>query len=124
MGFHLDMSQVRRLADDLRDAAQSIEVKAEKVVAKGALNVKTQMQQEAVAFDSGTRHRKFAADISYDQKGLNAEIGPTLDDIGSVQLFYLGNYKTGPSVPDPSRAAEREAPKLSGALLDVGADIL
>ena len=121
MPFTID--QIIALADDLGSAPVKAILGSRTVVARGALNVKRQMQQEA----AGIAHAPgLPADISYtttvDATGISAEIGPTAGDVGSLALLYFGNSKTGPVVPDPLLAAEAEAPALQRFLEQVGVD--
>lgn len=126
MRLRIDTSEVADLASDMAGAGARVQPKVRQVMAKGALNVKNDMQNEVRAFSTGHPgrfHERFAADISYDFVGpLKAEIGATTDDIGSAQFMYFGNSKTGPLAPDPIRSMRKEAKPLARYVLDVGAE--
>lgn len=121
MGFTVD--QVIALAIDLGAAPGKAILASRAVVAKGALNVKQQMQRDA----AGIAHapgmpRDISYEVTVDGAGISAEIGPTAGDVGSLALLYFGNSRSGPVIPDPLLAAEAEAPALQRFLEQVGAD--
>lgn len=109
----------RELAADLGKQAAAVVPLAAGVVAKGALNIKTQMQAEAKSSGS---YRHFANSINYDTKrgGLEAEIGPdkskTQGALGNI--LYFGTSKNAPvlSIDEP---LEAEQPKFEKAITDI-----
>lgn len=118
MGF--DLTDVRTLSTDLGKIADSVVPEARKVIQRGALNIKKDMQREA----QGVEHAPaLPGDISYEtheqRGGIVAEIGPTRGDVGSLALLYFGNSKAAPRLPDPVHALEREAPKTADWLAKV-----
>lgn len=122
--MEVDFSQVDRLADELMAVPAEVEPKVRKVVARGALNVKNTMRDEA---QSGGSYRHFHRSISYDLEngGMAAEIGP---DKGRIQgalgnILYFGTSKNAPQL-DIMSGLNREAPRFERALIDVVEDIL
>lgn len=101
------------LAEDLGEEADTIRDRIRPVMAKAALNVKTQLRTEM----SEHRHFKPAAraityEISDRADGILAEIGPThgKDDPGSIAniAYFGGVHGGGATVPDPIGAGEAE----------------
>lgn len=123
-GFDIDMSEVATLARDLERAPIRAYDQIRKIVDRGALNVKNDMQAEAVG--SGTKSFvKMAASISYDTAitadGFSAEVGP---EIGKIQgslgfIAYEGSATSAPRLPDPQLALDRESVKFTDALAEV-----
>ena len=132
----VDDAEVRSLAVDLGVAGQRIKTDARAVIAKGALNIKSQMMAEA----SKSRHLKIARVISYDLRdtagGVEAEIGPTKGGEGSLAgIAYFGGsswrgrekpgrgWQQGPggggTIPDPQGALEAEAPAVEKYIGDL-----
>ena len=92
------------------------------VVERGALNVKNGMARDA----QGIGHAPaFPSSITYDMRGLSAEIGPDKTRrqgaLGNILAF--GTSKNAP-VWNHLAALEREAPRFEQALVDVGRGIL
>lgn len=120
----LDTSELRTLAVDLTHAAALPMEDVRGVVAKGALNIKTQMRAEM----SRSRHFKgITQSITYDTTigatGVSAEIGPDKDYKGGAlaNIAYFGSSRGGGTVPDPKGALEAEAPNVEqymAALVD------
>ena len=110
----VDVSELRKLASDLSNAPKLVRSEARAVVAKGALNIKNQMRDEA----ANSRHFRFAHTISYDLKvggdTIEAEIGPETGGVGSLAGFaYFGGVNGGGgTVPDPQGALDAEAPNV------------
>lgn len=105
------------LAQDLGEEAETIGARIRPVMAKAALNVKTQLREEM----SRSEHFKGATrDISYEivelTSSIVARIGPThgKDVPGSIaNIAYFGGVKGGGgTVPDPIGAGEAEAPAM------------
>lgn len=110
-----DTHELTELASDLGRAAKPAEVVA--VVRKGATNIKDDLRREAE-----TKHFQFARAISFDMVGaFAAEIGPERGSPGSIAniAYFGGRNGGGGTVPDPSGALMREAPKFEEALLDL-----
>lgn len=114
----VDITQLTKLAADLRTHSRKTPAAAVAVVAKGALNVKKDWQ----AAWSGLRHAPaLAAAVTYDTTvsadGVGAEIGPDKSRrqgaLGNVIEF--GTAKNAP-IPGGAPALEREAPKFEDAI--------
>lgn len=110
---------LRTFAADLGRARLSAIPAIRAVVAKGAVNVKTQMRADAAK----SAHFAIATTISYDLAvgGLAAEIGPVTGGAGSLaNIAYFGGVNGGGgTLPDPQLALDAEAPKFEQALADV-----
>lgn len=114
----IDWSQVEKLADDLESVPERLQAPFEKVVEKGALNVKNGMKADA--HNSG-HYRYFASSITYDRDGLEAEIGP---DKGRTQgalgnILYFGTSNNAP-VLDINGPLNREAPEFERQIQSIG----
>lgn len=118
------MSGAREFAAVLR-AAADIAPEAEKVLFKGAMNVKRDLQDKLRA----SKHFKgVARSITFDVDGLSAEIGPEKAS-GSggalANIAYFGGHAWGSSVfsggniEDPEAALKREAPVFEKHLLEL-----
>lgn len=109
----VDVSELRKLASDLSNAPKLVKSEARGVVAKGALNIKNQMRDEAKR-----RHYDFSHRISYDIEvsgdSIEAEIGPETGGVGSLAgIAYFGGVNGGGgTVPDPQGALDAEAPNV------------
>ncbi|PXY20881.1 hypothetical protein [Prauserella muralis] len=114
---------VAKLAADLEDVPDEKGPELRRVVARGALNVKEELRDNARS--SGT-YKHFHRSISYDMVGdLEAEIGP---DKGRVQgalgnLLYFGRRDTAP-VLNLTAPLHNEAPRFEQALADAAGDVL
>jgi hypothetical protein len=111
MAVTADTSELDALAADLASAGARVLPRVAAVTRKGALNVKNALRAEA----EGVAHAPgLPAAITYDttfsRGGVEAQIGPREGGAGSLALLYFGNSKTGPRLPDPVGALEREAP--------------
>ncbi len=116
--MQVDASDFRVFADELARKAVGIDAEVDKVVAKGALNIKTQLISEARA----SRHFKgFAPGITYEMDSgpgfVEALIGPEKGSPGSLaNIAYFGTSRGGGTVPDPMLALQAEAPNFFAAL--------
>ena len=122
MNVSMDVSEVGRLAADLGKAGPAVVPLARAVVEKGALNVKNGMARDA----TGIGHAPaFPRSITYDVRGLSAEIGP---DKGRRQgalgnILAFGTSKNAP-VWDHTAAIRREEPFFMQHLQRVAAEAL
>ena len=119
MGF--DAGELRQVAADLAKGVDLADV--EKVVSKGALNVKTQLRAEA----SKSRHFRLSRHITYDMRGYTeAEIGPEARGAGSLAgiAYFGGRHGGGGTLPDPQGALDAEAPRFAEELGKLGEAIL
>lgn len=122
MTFTLDVSGANDVAAALVAAGRKVEQGAPKVVERGAVNCKKQMQQEL----SGSPHFKSAAAaVSYDVDGAEAEIGPEIGRAGG-SLAWIAAFGTGrtPAWWDYTKAARDEAPNLEKYLTDLATGAL
>lgn len=118
----VDTSQVEALAKDMAKQAAKGIIGVRAVVAKGALNIKNDLRNQANA--SGIAEaRALGRFINYDTKmrpgSVTAEIGPVAGHAGSFAFLYFGNSKNGPVLPDPGDALMREVPNLEKYILAV-----
>lgn len=103
-----DFSQVDSLARSIAVAATRAQPEIRKVLGKSGQNIKSQLQREAAG--GGASARRLSATIGYDMLGpMSVEVGPARGGAGSVALLYFGNSKTGPVLPDPVEALNKEA---------------
>lgn len=103
-----DLSQVNRLAADLGKGNAAMVTGARKILDVAAAKIKKDMAREI----GGSPHfRAVAPSISYDIKGLSAEIGPEIGKAAGSLAFIAayGTATTGPSW-DHTAALQREAP--------------
>lgn len=122
MPANIDAHELVALAHDLDRAAGVTPAEARKVVAKGALNIKT----DARKLSSGISHAPaYPRSISYDTydtpTGAWAEIGPDKSrPQGALgNLFEYGSVNNAP-IPHMAPAAETERPKFEKALEGLG----
>ena len=111
--------ELRRLVTDLGKAPRQVLDGAEKVLERGALNVKNDLNEQA----SGSRHfHGMAGSVSYDRSwslgGLSFEVGPDKGRRGGAlgNLFFFGGANGGGGTGDLDGALSREAPKLESAM--------
>lgn len=116
------VSGAREFAAAIRHAASDITSGAEKVVEKGALNVKKDLQKQL----QGSRSfRGIARSITYDRTGLSAEIGPDKSAGAGgalANIAYWGGsgwgVHSGGTVEDPGEALKREEPFFEKYLME------
>lgn len=120
-GFH----EVRSLATDLGRSSTEVADRAEKVLERGALNVKNRMVADARASHNG-HARRFASSISYDRATrigkLGYEIGPDKERAQGAlgNLLYFGSSKNAPTLDIEAGLIEEEPRLVSemGKLLE------
>ena len=113
----VDARSVRHEADRFARSRPLIMTGARGVVAKGAVNVKTQMRREA----QGVAHAPaLPSAITFDLTVLPTtvgfEVGPVKGGAGSLALLYYGNRNTGARLKDPAFALQREAIEIERQL--------
>lgn len=114
---------VKELAADLEAVPAKVQPEIAKVVKRGAVNVKKDMQRDA---RSGGYTKHFARSINFDMVTPTfAEIGP---DKGKIQgalgnILYFGTSNNAPKL-DLEAPLYREAPKFEKALGDAAEDVL
>lgn len=120
------MSELSDLADDLRRAAADVLDEGEKVVSKGALNVKNEARDRI----SGRAHLPhYPSSISYDLDrdgaSVTAHIGPDKErrqgPLGN--LIEFGSIHNDP-IPHLNPALDNEEPRFERAVGDLGARLL
>jgi hypothetical protein len=130
----IDASGFDELARDMRAAPNSLMPEVGKVVSKGGLNIKQQIQKDF----RGSRHfgsskpGAVAANVRYNRKVLansaEAEIAPFVDQEGFGSLVGIavhgGSRGGGGTVPDPLIALLAEAPGFEQALLNLAGTVL
>ena len=103
----LTVTGARKLEADLGRAAATAVPKAQKVVAKAALNTKTRMRRSASA-SRIPEAKALSRTIDYSILGLTAKVGPRKGHAGSFAFLYYGNSKNGPVLKDPGDALKAE----------------
>lgn len=127
-GMDVDASELKRLGQEFIEAAQKIIPEARKVVDKGSLNIKKQIQADFRA----SKHFRGVRDVRYRVKStgdtIEGSIAPHLDQEGFGSLVGIaihgGSKGGGGTVADPLLALEAEAPKFEEALLNVAGLVL
>lgn len=122
-----DASELRTLAADITKAGASVLPDVEKVVFKGAVNVKKRMQEE---LQSSTHFKSIASSVDFDietaPNGVSAEIGPKhgAGEPGNLaNVAYFGTSRGGGTVDFMKPLAE-EAPRFEKAIGDVLKNVL
>lgn len=110
-----DVSQLRRLAADLRGAPKRVQKHLEDAVAKTANDIQADAQASAPV-DTGALRSSISADV----RGTEAEIGPTVHYGGYVEL---GTSKMS-AQPYLYPAADTHEKAFTDAISDVGDVIL
>lgn len=116
----MSSSGAREFAAVIRHAAADITPGAEKVVFKGAMNVKRDLQEKLRA---STHFKGVAPSITFDMDGLSAEIGPEKGSGSGAPLahfaYWGGANGGGGTVEDPEEALKREEPIFEKHLLEL-----
>lgn len=122
-----DARDLERFATDLGRVGSKAVREAEKVVFKGAMNVKRGMAQELRA---STHFRPIARSVDFDFKssrdGIEAEIGPKHGpgEPGNLaNIAYFGTSRGGGTV-DFMKPFNNEVPRFEKAIADVIRDVL
>lgn len=117
----IDLSQVKKLGNDLGRIAAEVLPDVEKVLDKGALNIKQQMNTEA----AGSVHFKgMAGSVTYDSYGglglVRRVIGPDKSRQGGSlgNIAYFGTSRGGGTL-DIEAPLREEGPRTEKALLDL-----
>ena len=126
MTVRIEHGDLDRLVTDLDKAVSRTPDEAEKVVAKGALNIKNGARQR---IGSPAHAPAYPASITYDMRtgirGPEAEIGPDKDrrqgPLGNI-LEY-GSVNSAP-IPHIRPAADEELPRFERAMEDLAAKLL
>jgi HK97 gp10 family phage protein len=151
MGIHIDGTEVRHLALDLRAASGRVGAKASAAIRKTALDIERTAKVLAPV-DTGNLENTISTDIEGDGRfgSMTAEIGPTAhygDDVeygtqphvirarpggylvfrgrdGGLVVAKEVNHPGTPPQPYMGPAFDRHAPGLERALGDAGEDIV
>ncbi|MCS3494066.1 hypothetical protein M2368_003094 [Arthrobacter sp. JUb119] len=124
----LDDSELRMLSQELGLVPDGLVPKVRGVVKKGALNVKTAMQQDlrtSSYFKVAARSVDFeeVSSGAFGQTNIAAEIGPNKSRHAAAGLagiaYFGGANGGGGTVRDPAEALADEAPNFEKYLLDV-----
>lgn len=112
----IDVSQVRQLAVDLGGADRRVTLESAAVMRRAAVNIKKGLQAQT----SGHPHFPgLGRAVSFDERGLSFEVGPTLGGQGSLGgVFWEGTARNGP-VADFMAPVRAEEPLLAYHLADV-----
>lgn len=124
----IDAQRVKMFELVLNMAAADVLPEAAKVVAKGALNIKTEARKRA---PSGPHTRRYKNSITYETKTLKAstqaEVGPDISVKNSqAPLGHLFEYgsPTSPPIPHFAPAGDAEEPRFEKAMEDLVARLL
>jgi len=120
------VTTLREWADDLRRAGDEVMDEGEKVVSKGALNVKREWRAR---WDGYPHIKHLPDDISYDvdrhEDTIEAEIGPVRGELqaGLAPYIEYGTPTSGP-IPGALPSADAEEPRFIKAAADLGENLL
>lgn len=120
------MSELTDLAADLRRAGDDVLDEGEKVVSKGALNVKTEAR-DLISGRAHLPHYPFSIgyDIDRDEGSITAHIGPDKDlsqgPLGTI--LENGSIHNAP-IPHLNPALDNEEPRFERAAGELGERLL
>lgn len=125
--FTVDVSEVRRLADNLGKIAGKAVKDVDLVVKKGAQNVKEEMAADVrtskhfVGKKGPGLESAMSYDSAYSVGAVRYEVGPDKSRPGGAlgNIYYFGTSRGGGS-GDIEKPIRSEAPRLEKALLDLG----
>lgn len=123
-----DARELRSLAADITRAGTKVVPEVEKVVFKGAMNVKAGMRKAA----GESKHFKgivpsISFDIEVNTNGVEAEVGPAHGpgEAGNLaNIAYFGNSLGGGGTVDFTGPLETEQPKFEKAIAEVLKNVL
>lgn len=123
MSLRVEHGDIDRWIVRIDEAAKVAPTEARKVVAKGALNIKTDARRRV----GGLKHApSYPASITYDSKetpgGATAEIGPDKNKRQGAlgNLIEYGSVHNSPK-PHMAPAADAEAPRFEKAMEELAA---
>lgn len=110
-----DFREVDRLSVSIGRASAALVAAARPVVAKGLLNVKNDTRKN---ISTDPSWRRLPQTVSYDQQGLEGEVG--YEDRGQGELAGIYEFGSARRDPHPTLypAADRELPRFEKALAD------
>jgi len=116
MRVTVNSDEVRALGIELGAASREVTLESAKVIERAALNIKNGLIRDL----AGSKHFPgLSRAISYDVRGLDAEIGPTLGGSGSLGGVVYEGTSNGPPSRDFMAPVNREIPLLEFHLADV-----
>lgn len=129
--MEFDVTELREFAQKLTANTETSPRKIRAVVARGALNVKKDLQAE---MGKSGHFGQLARSIDYDIRrasggdafSVEAEIGPNKARAGGAlaNVAYFGTSRGGGTVADPREALEREVPNLMDYLADFADEVI
>lgn len=116
-----DFSEVEALTRSIGRASSGLIAQAGKVVAKGALNIKTGTRERV---SNHPTWKRLEQKVNFEQVALTAEIG--YEDEGQGELASIAEYGSARHAPHPALipAAAEEAPRFEQALLTAAAKLV
>ncbi|WP_422758286.1 hypothetical protein [Paenarthrobacter sp. C1] len=127
-GMNVDASDLKALGQEFLEAAEQIIPEVRKVVEKGSLNIKKDIQESfrGSSFEGAVRDIRYRVKSSGDT--IEGSIAPYLDHEGFGSLvgvaLYGGSRGGGGTVVDPLHALQAEAPRFEEAILNVAGLVL
>lgn len=121
----IDVTQLDRLAADIATSGKTVPTVIRPVMSKAGLQMKTKGAAEA----RGHKHApRLPGAWSYDLKDTPmqsvVEVGPREGGQGSLAMYYFGNSKVGPSLPDPVHILDEEADVTAEVLVTIASKAL
>ena len=122
MSNEWDFSELRTLAFDLGKGTAETVAGARKIIETGAFKIKTGMVDDAKLV-ADAYAKRFPYSITYDVKGLDAEIGPDKSrSQGALgNILYFGTSTQGPTIPDIAGPLNKEASVVETLLSELAA---
>lgn len=111
---------------DLRQAAVDVDDEGEKVVSKGALNIKTEWREKWDGYPHIVHlPRAINYDVARTGVAIEASIGPPRGELQAGLAPYI-EYGTvnSPPIPGAVLAADDEEPRFERAVADLGERLL
>lgn len=117
-----DFSELRKLSFDMGKGTAETVTGARKVIEVAAFKIKAGMIEDAKK-ECDAYAKRFPYSITYDLKGLDAEIGPDKDrPQGALgNILYFGTSTQGPTIPDIAGPLNKEATVVEGLLAELAA---
>jgi HK97 gp10 family phage protein len=112
----IDTSELQKLSANLGRASGAVIRDARQVIAKAALNIKTDTREH---ISDNAYWKRLAHTVNYEQVGLWAKVG--YDDVGQGELAGIYEFGSAKRDPHPTLipAFDREAPRFEKAMGDL-----
>ena len=112
-----DMREVQALAVDLGHLPRKAVAPLGVVVTESATRVRDDLRAKVEAIDKHGHLKRFPDAITFDVRGLDAEIGPDKNRRQGAlgNLLYYGTSRHGPVLEHPAAALARESDHLSAS---------